>query len=202
MRASSQGPVVAACLAGLLAGVPALAQVQTDEDDGPAPLQLRSGLESRREMLRDDRAGLVPGDSAVAQRELSQVDMRLWATRGRYSLGVGLGAVSTVTVAPALGREPSRLVDQQVGPAVTVGWRAQFGDDATIYADTSTMPGRLVGDADNRAYFSTRGGIEWKLTESRFGFDRGRLSMRLDSGYRMSLRVRNGGVGLMLRGQF
>ena len=194
MCASSLGRLLATGLAGWVACGAATAQA-IEAHDEPAPLSWRFGPESRVERYTDDRAGL-------AQREWSQVDVRLWARRGGQSLGIGVGAVSSLTLAPALGREPPRLVDHQVGPALTVAWRAQLGEDASVYADTSTMSGRLVGETDNRPYVSTRGGVDWKLSESRFGFDRGRLSMRLDSGYRMSLRVRGGGVGVMLRGQF
>lgn len=197
MVASSLGRLLATGIAGWVACGAACAQQASDAHDESAPPSWRLSPETRVERYIDDR----PGSGAV-QREWSQVDLRLWARRGGQSLGIGLGAASSVTLAPTLGREPQRLVDQQVGPTLTVGWRAQLGEDASVYADTSTMPGRLAGDPDNRPYFSTRGGVDWKLNESRFGFDRGRLSMRLDSGYRMSLRVRGGGVGVMLRGQF
>lgn len=200
MSASSSGRFLAIGLAGLLASGAPSAQERDDVPETGA-WTIRPGLESHRDRLADERT-LTPAGTGLAQREWSQVDMRMWATRGRQSLGIGLGAVTNATLAPATGQDPARLIGQQVGPALTVGWRARFGEDTTLYADTSTMPGRLVGDADNRPYFSTRGGVDWKLSESKFGFDRGRLSMRLDSGYRMSLRLRSGGVGFMLRGQF
>lgn len=202
MRVSPLGRLFAACLAGQLSCGPAAAQADSGDADA-APLQLRPGVESRHERLADDGFTLVPGGTGFARHEQAQVDLRLWATRGRQAFGVGLGAMNLTTLAPAQGGEPARLLSQHVGPALTVAWRVQLGEDATAYADTSTVPGGMPGDdGERRAYLSTRGGIEWKLTESRFGFERGRLSMRLDSGYRMSLRVRNGGVGLMLRGQF
>jgi hypothetical protein len=34
------------------------------------------------------------------------------------------------------------------------------------------------------------------------GFDHGAIGMQLDSGYRLSLKPRHGGLGLYLRGQF
>jgi len=80
---------------------------------------------------------------------------------------------AALVLTPAEGGEPARLLAQQVGPAVTVGWRVRLDEDSVVYADTSAVP-RFAGDGEPGRYLSTRGGIEWKLSESRFGFDRGR----------------------------
>ena len=75
-----------------------------------------------------------------------------------------------------------------------------MSDQSTIYADTSAAQG--LGQNPPAAYYTTRGGVDWKTRKSRLGFDRGSVAMQLDAGYRLSLRTRRGGVALVLRGSF
>ena len=62
--------------------------------------------------------------------------------------------------------------------------------------------GATQGDA-GADLFATKLGVEWAgRSRSRLGFDKGAFGLLLDSGYRMSLRIRHGGLGLYVRGQF
>ena len=148
--------------------------------------------------------------------EMGGVSYRWWLRRGRADVGVGFGTMGYLVPPPegnAAG--PHSLV--YVGPhalayagphtlahsaaTVTVGVRYQVGDHSTLYADAL---GARRSYADSRSeLYGTKVGMEWKdKATSRFGFEKGALGVRFDSGLRMSLRARKGGVGLYLRGQF
>jgi hypothetical protein len=51
-------------------------------------------------------------------------------------------------------------------------------------------------------YVNTKVGMEWKPAKRTLGFEHGAVGMQLDSGYRLALKPRHGGLGLYLRGQF
>lgn len=157
-----------------------------------------TSVEIRQEPGLDRQTSGTP--ELGSRAETSSIDYRWWASSGRVALGLGVGTVTHSVIAPATGSEPERLTGQTGGPAVTVGWRLQLSDQSTLYADTSAAQG--LGPNPAAAYYTTRGGVEWKTRKSRLGFDRGSVAMQLDSGYRLSLRTRRGGVALVLRGSF
>jgi hypothetical protein len=147
--------------------------------------------------------------------EMGSVNYRWWLRRGRANVGVGVGTVGYL-VAPieGLASSPHSLIyagpHSQVSagphtlahtaPSVTVGWRYQLDERSTVFADAL---GARRTYADERGdFYSTKVGMEWKERKSRFGFEKGSLGVQLDSGYRMSLRVRKGGLGVYLRSQF
>ena len=171
------------------------------DDSRPARIRYSASVEVRQEPVVDRQALTRLGAPELGGRaETSSIGYRWWASSGRVALGLGVGTVTHSVVAPAIGTEPERLTGQTGGPAVTVGWRLQLSDRSTIYADTSASQG--LGENPAAAYYTTRGGVEWKTRKSRLGFDRGSVAMQLDSGYRLSLRTRRGGVALVLRGSF
>ena len=166
-----------------------------------ASLQLDAHVE--RETLPDGQAAALAADAGVpaaSQAALTFIGYRLWAASGRHALGLGLDASSVSLQPPGPGGPEQRLVQQGLGPVLSIAWRMRLGERSTVYADTSTLA--ALSDGDEATYYRARGGIEWKLRESRFGFDAGRLSLQLDSGYRMSFRIRGGGLAIMLRGKF
>lgn len=140
------------------------------------------------------------GTDGRALTELSGVSYRWWLSRGRSDVGVGVGALGRV-IAP-----PPGIVDGGTGlagsvPTVTVGWRYRVSNDSVVFADASGARGLGANGTGN--FVNTKLGAEWKSPVSRFGLDkRGHLGIRLDSGYRMSLRLRKSGVGVYVRGQF
>jgi hypothetical protein len=131
--------------------------------------------------------------------ELGGVGLRWWLRRGRADLGVGIGTVgyfvapleTTIDAPPGA---PQTLLHG--APIVIVGWRWAVGERSLLYADASGM--RRYGDDLVQA----KVGVEWKPRTSALGFERGALGIRFDSGYRMSLRAKRGGLGVYLRSQF
>ena len=83
-------------------------------------------------------------------------------------------------------------------PVLTLGWRLRVGE-ATLYADTSSA---LFAAREDLQRARLAGGTAWKASQSRLGLDRGSFAIQLDSGLRMSLRPRKGGLSLMVRGSF
>lgn len=135
--------------------------------------------------------------------ELSRVTVSKWLGRGRASLGLGLGAVGyralPGSAAPAAGL-------MNAAPAVTVGVRVDVAPRTTMFADAS---GAAVWNAANEsnaqaAMYNTRVGMEFKSAGAArgLGFDRGAIGMQLDSGYRLQMKPRRGGLAVYLRGQF
>ena len=122
---------------------------------------------------------------------------RWWLRRGRTDVGIGLGAIGRV-VAPVEANGEATLA--YAAPTLTLGLRYQLTERSTLYADAS---GARRGQGDAGAdLFATKLGVEWARSRSRLGFDKGAFGLRLDSGYRMSLRIRHGGLGIYVRGQF
>ncbi len=58
------------------------------------------------------------------------------------------------------------------------------------------------GRADHGVDMGTRVGLEWMPAKSNFGLAQGALGLQLESGYRLSLKLRRGGPTVYLRGQF
>jgi hypothetical protein len=133
--------------------------------------------------------------------EMGSVTYRWWLNRaGRANVGFGVGTLGfLVTPIEGLGTGPHTLA--YAAPTVTVGWRYQLSGNSTVYADASGAR-RVTSDARTDLY-STKLGMEWTTKNpSMLGFEKGALGVRLDSGLRMSLRVRRGGLGMYLRSQF
>lgn len=123
---------------------------------------------------------------------------RWWLRRGRADVGIGLGAIGRVVAPVEAGGEPAL---GYAAPTLTFGLRYHLTERSTLYADAS---GARRGQGDAGAdLFATKLGMEWAgRSRSRLGFDKGALGLRLDSGYRMSLRIRHGGLAIYVRSQF
>jgi hypothetical protein len=123
---------------------------------------------------------------------------RWWLRRGRADVGIGLGAIGRV-VAPVEASGEATLA--YAASTLTLGLRYQLTERSTLYADASgARRGQGEAGAD---LFATKLGVEWAgRSRSRLGFDKGAFGLLLDSGYRMSLRIRHGGLGIYVRGQF
>lgn len=135
-----------------------------------------------------------------AYSELSGVTVRRWAGQGRASIGVGVGAV---------GYRRSGASSQTLAhpaPALTVGVRYRMADQATMYADAYGARGlaAAVAEESSAAAYNARVGLEFKDTSvaRNLGLERGSIGMQLESGYRISMKPRRGGVGVYLRGSF
>jgi len=154
------------------------------------------------------RAAAQPSPMATLHRGASAVDAygrplydvgaisyRWWLERGRAGLAFGIGAVGYLVATPE-PYPPGPFAMTQGASLVSVSWRYAASDRSTWYADASSA--RHAGPD----HFNARVGVEWKARSSALGFDHGALGVRLDSGYRMSLRPRRGGLAIYLRGQF
>jgi len=147
---------------------------------------------------------MPPGTPAVtadgrAMTELAGVDYRLWFSRGRAAVGVGVGALGYVQ--PPIGlRQDGPVTLVGFTPTLSLGMRYRVSSESALFAHASGSPG-LAPDATG-GYVSTKVGLEWKPAKSSFGFDHGALGIHLDSGYRLSLKARHDGISIYLRGQF
>jgi hypothetical protein len=131
--------------------------------------------------------------------ELAGVNYRWWMSHGRADLGVGVGSVGYLQT-PADGRlDGPRTLSGSV-PTVTLGVRYHVSSESHVFADASSARGLGADPTGN--YYNTKVGVEWKPAKSRIGFDQGVLGMHFDSGYKLSLKARHGGLALYLRSQF
>lgn len=123
---------------------------------------------------------------------------RWWVSRGASNFGVGVGALGYVVPPTEPGGAQALAYSSSV---LTLGWRYQVDDHSTVFADAS---GARRFDADTNDRYSTKVGVAWKARSNKFGLDGASRSVafQLDSGYKMSLRVRRNGVGLYVKGQF
>lgn len=140
-------------------------------------------------------SALAPGRDALG-RPLNEIDgiaLRWWLRRGRADVGLGIGTIGQ-RAGGGDGRADTPLLYGT--STLIVGWRWSMGERSLLYADASGM--RRYG-AD---LVQAKVGVEWKPRTSALGFERGALGIRFDSGYRMSLRAKRGGVGVYLRRQF
>jgi len=164
----------------------------------------------RTRLSSDDASLRSPGALDAYGRplvELGGVTFRWWVTRGASNFGVGvgaLGALSPVSDSAFGGQTGGQIGGQnlsQVSSVLTLGWRYNVSEESTVFADASGVR-RLNNEGVDR--YSTKVGLEWKGRTSKFGVDAGSrsLGLQLDSGYKMSVKVRRNGVGIFVKGQF
>lgn len=151
-------------------------------------------------------APLAPGDATPGPgrdaqgRPLTDIDgvaLRWWLRRGRADFGLGVGALGYRGAAAGGDGAPQAL--EHGASTIVVGWRWSMGARSTLYADAMGSRGLGLG----AELYQTKVGVEWKTRSAPLGFERGALlGVRFDSGYRMTLRPRRGGLGIYLRGHF
>lgn len=144
--------------------------------------------------------------SALADRhgsnQLVGVSARVWMSRGRADIGVGFGALGRVAEVPPVADASAAAPGwASAAPVVSVAMRYRVSEHSAVFADAS-LAHSLIGAEGVGNYANAKVGVEWKGAESRLGFERGRLGLQLDSGYRMSFRIRKSGLGVYLRGKF
>jgi len=141
-----------------------------------------------------EQTPVVDGERAFT---LGGVSYRWWTAQGASNFGLGIGAVGNfagydIAGTPSLGSS---------SPLLMVGYRYQMNTRSILFADAS---GVRRFDADTTDRYSTKVGVEWKARSNGLGLDGASrsLTFQLDSGYRMSLKVRRNGIGVYLKGQF
>lgn len=191
----------AAVLATAAASLLSAGGVRADEAVAAAPGDFHAAISVERieSMLPFGDAGAVPARDAQA-RPLNEVDgvaLRWWLRRGRADFGLGLGTLGYRIAGTESSGAPLALAWGT--STLVVGWRWSMGERSLLYADATGA--RAPGWGPD--LYQTRVGVEWKTRSAPLGFERGALlGVRFDSGYRMTLRPRRGGLGIYLRGQF
>jgi len=143
---------------------------------------------------------LGPAPNGWPTNELAGISYRLWLSRGRAELGMGIGTLGYLAPPPDGRFDGPRMLSGSV-PTMTVGVRYRVSPESAVYADASSALG-LGGGGAAADYYSTKVGMEWKPAKSRIGLEGRSLGIQFDSGYRLSLRARKGGFGVYLRSQF
>ncbi len=127
--------------------------------------------------------------------ELTGINYLHWITQTRADVGVGLGALGHA-LPPGDGHRTA------VGavPTVPVAMRYRMSAHQLLFADASGARGLGGGPAATQV--TAKVGLEWKPARSRLIFEHGALGMQLDSGMRLSLKSRRGGLAVYLRNTF
>lgn len=120
------------------------------------------------------------------------LDARLWTGGERISLGVGVGVVE----------QSARLASGRHSPFVIVGLRYRLSERSGSYVDSA--PAIFVRDGRAVLGRAVRVGLEFKPARGNvLGLSRGTLlRMQLNTDSQLQLRLRGGGLRLMLRSQF
>lgn len=192
--------LAAAALAALVACCPTVACAEDSLVE-----RVQSDREIREPQVTTEQGWLQPGTAAPQDasgrpyREMAGVSYRWWTRHGRANVGLGVGTVGFLAPdAEGPGLAPGAL--RAAVPTLTFGMRYRMSSETAIYAD-ATSARALATDAAPGLY-NTKVGMEWQPAKSRFGFENRSLGIQLQSGYRMSLRVRSGGLGVYFRGKF
>lgn len=157
----------------------------------------------RIRLVSPGAAPLAPDGTPV--NHLAAVNVRWWLLRGPAGVGLGVGTLD-LRPSSAEAQGPSSAMAQPIAipvhlaPTVSVGMQLRMTGQSALYADASGAMG-LPPDG-TLGYVRTKVGLEWKPAKARFGLDEGRVGVQFDSGYRLSFRLRRGGLGVYLRGQF
>lgn len=158
----------------------------------------------RYRMLESDRLnfgnnGADPSGRPIAEQ--GAVTARWWVGRGASNFGLGLGASGYYFPSQGGSSMDGPMAVKYTASVLTVGYRYQVDSRSTLFADAS---GARRFNADAVDQFSTKVGVEWKASSRKFGLDGAArsLSVQLDSGYKMAVKVRRNGIGVYVRGQF
>jgi hypothetical protein len=170
---------------------------RTDRGDEVLPATTLEVSATRGRLV--DPAALPTGLDGRATRDVAAVTYRVWMSRGRTDVGLGLGSLAYV-LPPTASRSDTATMLVGAVPALTLGVRYHVTERHLVFADA--LGGRGLGADPAAAYVSTQVGVEWRPAKSTLGFDHGALGVQLDSGYRLSLKARGGGAALYLRGRF
>lgn len=193
----------------LVCGCNALAQVSTQRpvereaaplasrsDDSAAPSPYEVTVTRSRMLARPASQPLLDGR---ASNDLAGVSYRIWRSHGRADVGVGIGTLGYLVPA-GNGRTDGTQALVGAVPAVSLGVRLRVSDEHAVFADAYRARGLGAGPVG--IDYGTKVGVEWRPAKSTLGLEHGALGMQLESGYKLSLKVRHGGPSLYLRSQF
>jgi hypothetical protein len=151
-----------------------------------------------------------PVPSTMGREQVSELDYRWWGTRGRAAVGLGIGTLAHGGLPIGLARPtagyvpgaaaagPTDYPTIDLGPVLTVGVRYRTSERSTLYADAAGVRG--VGL--ERDTVVGKVGMEFKSAQSRWNVTYGGLGLHLAGDTRMTLRLRKGGLGIVMRHSF
>ncbi len=143
----------------------------------------------------------LPRLGGRVSNDLAALTYRVWRSHGRADIGIGVGTRGYLVPA-ADGRGDADAGQALVGvvPAVSMGLRFRVTDEHALFADAYRARSPVAGAP--LAGYGTKLGVEWRPAKVTLGLEHGALGMQLESGYRVSLKLRRGGPSLYLRSQF
>ena len=128
----------------------------------------------------------------------------LWVCSGAAPAQVSTLRTPEREIALPAGRVQARIAGlaARAGaePIASMELRFKVTDEHALFADARRAPDAAAGPADGG--YRTRLGLEWRPAKATLGLEQGALGMQLESGYRLSLRLRHGGPSLYVRSQF
>ena len=178
-----------------VAGIPALWN-----ERGNDPLAAPRFVRSERPLPRVMASSPAQFHALAGHRvELLGLSHRWWHSNDRTDIGVGLGMMGQNVIALDGRSESAQPLHNPVA-SVSVGIRLRMSPDSALYADASSARGLFGKGSD--AYF-TKLGVEWQgAPRSGWAFASGGVGLRLDAGKTMTMRIKGGGLGLVLRSKF
>jgi hypothetical protein len=152
--------------------------------------------------LQVEAASFVPLERQAAPAGAAPLGVagssyRWWLQHGAAGVGIGLGSMGAVVMPAGGATQPMHL--GAMVPTVSVGLRYRTTPNSLVYADAMQARNLLPGGVDA---YQAKVGVEWARRESPWRLDGGSLGLRLDSGLRMSLRLRKDKVGVYVRSTF
>lgn len=131
---------------------------------------------------------------------VSQLTQRWWLTRGRADVGMGLGTLVESRLGLAAPGVPDGPAATSLAPTslLIVGMRYRTTDRSVLYADAV----RWRGVAGENSALQAKVGVEFKSAQSRWNVAYSGLGMQLASDTKMTLRLRKGGLNVVMRRAF
>lgn len=172
--------------------------LQASRNDVPAaPSSLYEVTATRSRVLA--RAVELSQAGGRVSNELAAVTYSVWRTHGRAEVGAGVGTLGyLVPPSDRLAGTPTALVGAV--PTVSMGLRFRVTDEHALFADAYRARGPAAGAAVPG--YGGKLGVEWRPAKQTLGLEHGAVGMQLESGYRLSLKLRHGGPSVYLRGKF
>lgn len=134
---------------------------------------------------------------------LQRVMYRQWFGFGaaHTAVGIGVGALNYQGIAGA--GAPPGWTDSVAGSTPVYSLSVQHQLSERTHVSFDVVSNQYLGSASTGSLLETRWNLEWRPTpDSGFGFARGAVHFRFDSGSVMSLRLRGGGAKLYYRMKF
>ena len=137
------------------------------------------------------------------RNQLTEASYRWWSSVGRVDLGLGLGAVAHVARpisggVPGPATEAAPALALASGSALTLGMRYRTSDGSALFAGAVGVRGpafegdRVIGKV----------GLEFQAAQSRWNIAYGGLGVKLSGDTGLALRLRKGGLGIVMRSSF